>query len=276
VVHLDDTPWKVIVPETDENGQPSFTRKELAHQARMFAIRSGDLIVYRYAPNKKGQQIIDFLQGFHGIIVCDEYRGNLAAIEALGLTVAHCWAHVQTKLKLCDDARFGEPLQSLIRQMYDIENVIDDWPPDKKAAYRRLHTEPLITAFMTLAAQAVAAYTPKHPIAVACTYALRLNTGLRTFLSDGRIPIDNNPIEHGFRPVAISRRNSLFSYSERGARTTALFLSLVQSCRLMDVDPHAYLVWLFGRVAAGVVLDWSALLPTRFQALVTATAAPAA
>lgn len=274
VIHLDDTPWNVIMPETDDQGQVSFERHGVAHQARFFAIRSGDLTLYHYAPNKKGQQIVDFLKDYRGTLVCDEYRGNLAAITILNLKTAHCWAHVQTKIKNSGDHKYGLRLQSLIRQLYDIETATKEWTPESRAAYRREHAGPIIDEFMRLAQEAVQDYTPKHPLAVACAYALRLQKGLRTYLEDGRVPIDNNPIEHSFRPVAISRRNSLFSYCERGARASALFLSLVQSCRQLKVNPHDYLCWLFHRVASDICLDWSTVLPTSFAALHrTATAA---
>ena len=43
------------------------------------------------------------------------------------------------------------------------------------------------------------------------------------------------------RVVAVGRKNWLFAGSMEGARRAALLYSLVQSCKLVDVPPFAYL-----------------------------------
>ena len=59
--------------------------------------------------------------------------------------------------------------------------------------------------------------------------------GLTLFLSDGRIEVDSDTVERSMRPIAMRRRNSLFSGSEVGAET----LAVLASAKLHDLDPQA-------------------------------------
>ena len=64
---------------------------------------------------------------------------------------------------------------------------------------------------------------------------------LVAYLKDGDLEIDNNIIERAIRPVALGRKNWLFSGSEVGAQTAALVISLVGCCKLSNIEPSKYL-----------------------------------
>jgi hypothetical protein len=51
-------------------------------------------------------------------------------------------------------------------------------------------------------------------------------------LTDGRIEMDNNTVERTIRPIAIGRKNSLFSGHEAGAQNWADLASLIETCKL--------------------------------------------
>ena len=53
------------------------------------------------------------------------------------------------------------------------------------------------------------------------------------------------------RPVALSRKNSLFAGSDEGAANWAAVASLVETCKLNSVEPHAYFTDLLTRLAKG-------------------------
>ena len=65
--------------------------------------------------------------------------------------------------------------------------------------------------------------------------------GLTRFLTDRRIPLDNNAAERALRGPVVGRKNHYGSRSIRGTRVAALFYTLCESARLVDVDAHAYL-----------------------------------
>ena len=82
-------------------------------------------------------------------------------------------------------------------------------------------------------------------------YALSRWDGLCRFLEDGRVEIDSNIVERSIRPIALTRKNALFAGSDGGAETWAVIASLIESCKLVDVDPQAYLVDVLTKIANG-------------------------
>ena len=79
-------------------------------------------------------------------------------------------------------------------------------------------------------------------------YTLGLWPTLTTYLQDGAIPIDNNKIENAIRPFMIGRKNFLFSGSPRGAAASAAMYTLVESVKANDLEPWAYLNYLFEKL----------------------------
>ena len=53
-----------------------------------------------------------------------------------------------------------------------------------------------------------------------------------------RGPIDNNVVERAIRPLALNRNNPLFAGSDGGAGHWAVIASLVETCKLLGVEPH--------------------------------------
>jgi transposase len=108
----------------------------------------------------------------------------------------------------------------------------------------------------------------KMPVAKALRYLLNHWDGLGVFLDDGRVEIDSNSIKRRHRVVATVRRNSLFAGSDAGARSWAIFTSLIQTARLNDVDPVAWLTDVLERMASGAVKtnELDRLLPWNWKA----------
>src|SRR5262249_23464058 len=71
-------------------------------------------------------------------------------------------------------------------------------------------------------------------------YGLRHWDGLTRFLDDGRIELDTNIVERSMRPQALTRKNALFAGHDDGAENWAIVASLIEACKLNDVEPQAY------------------------------------
>jgi transposase len=91
----------------------------------------------------------------------------------------------------------------------------------------------------------------QSPLAGAINYARNHWDGLTLFLSDGRVEVDTNTVERSMRPIAMGRRNSLFSGSEGGAESWAILASLVNTAKLHELDPQAYLTDVLERIVSG-------------------------
>ena len=98
----------------------------------------------------------------------------------------------------------------------------------------RVRFEPWLRAKLALISQ-------KTKVAQAIRYALSRWNGLTRFLDDGRIEIDSNVVECTIRPIALNRKNALFAGSDGGGEHWAAIASLIETCKLNGVDPHAYL-----------------------------------
>jgi hypothetical protein len=78
----------------------------------------------------------------------------------------------------------------------------------------------------------------KSPIGEAFKYIVKHWDGLILFLDDGRIELDSNAVE---RSIALNRKNALFAGHDAGAQHWAMIASLIETCKLNGVDPHAWL-----------------------------------
>ena|ERR1700678_2992812 len=59
----------------------------------------------------------------------------------------------------------------------------------------------------------------------------------------------NNAAERALRGLALGRKSWLFAGSERGAERAALMYTLIQTAKLNDVDPQAWLADVLARIA---------------------------
>jgi transposase len=90
---------------------------------------------------------------------------------------------------------------------------------------------------------------PNSSLGQALRYLRRHRQELTKFLSLVNIPLDNNPAERALKPVVLLRKNSMFYRNEHGASISDLLMSLIESCRLNEVDVWDYLLTLLSETA---------------------------
>jgi hypothetical protein len=71
------------------------------------------------------------------------------------------------------------------------------------------------------------------------------------FLDDGRVEMDTNVVERAIRPNTLTRKNALFAGSDGGARHWAIAMTMIQTAKLNDVDPMAWLTDVLQRIVSG-------------------------
>ena len=82
------------------------------------------------------------------------------------------------------------------------------------------------------------------------------------YLDDGRIDIDNSTVERAIRPIALGRKNHLFAGSDGGAARWAIVVSLLDTAKVNEVEPFAYLKDVLERMSSGHPMSWlDELLP---------------
>ena len=102
-------------------------------------------------------------------------------------------------------------------------------------------------------------------VAKAIDYMLTRWSAFTRFLEDGRICLSNNAAERALRGLALGRKSWLFAGSERGAERAALMYTLIQTAKLNDVDPQAWLADVLTRIADLPQTQLAELLPWKWQ-----------
>jgi len=92
-------------------------------------------------------------------------------------------------------------------------------------------------------------HLPKSAVRIAIEYVLTRREAFSRYLDDGLIEIDNNACERCMRSPAIGRRNWLFAGSVDGGHAVAAWLSVIQSARLHEAEPWAYVKDLLTKLA---------------------------
>lgn len=211
-------------------------------------------VVYVYAPDRKAERPIAHLDGFTGILQVDGYGGYRVLAERGDVELAFCWAHVRRRfyeLAAAGPAPIASEALERIAALYAIEAEIRGRSPDERGVIRQDKSRPIIEALEPWLRGKLALISQKTKLAEAIRYALSRWQGLTRFLDDGRIEIDSNVVERAIRPIALNRKNALFAGSDGGGEHWAVIASLIETCKLIGVEPQAYLADVLTRIVNG-------------------------
>jgi transposase len=209
------------------------------------------IVAYVYAPDRKAARPIAHLAGFRGVLQVDGYAGYKVLAERGDVQLAFCWSHVRRRFyELAQGGAAPIATEALTRiaALYRIEHDIRGRSADERRATRQQRSLPLVEAFQPGLRQKLSLISQKTKLAEAIRYALSRWAGLRLFLEDGRIEIDNNAVERAIRPLALNRKNALFAGSDGGAEHWAVIASLIETCKLLGTEPHNYLADVITRI----------------------------
>lgn len=103
--------------------------------------------------------------------------------------------------------------------------------------------------------------------AKAMEYSLKRWDALTRFLDDGRICMTNNAAERAVRGIAVGRKNWTFAGSDSGGQRAAVIYTLIETCKLNDVDPRAWLADVLARIADHPARRIAELLPWNWKAI---------
>lgn len=267
---MDETPAPVLNPGSGKTKKGYFWA--LARDDRAWNGPEPPGVVFTYAPGRSGKYASEILQGFSGILQVDGYAGynrvlDLRDNQPIGL--AYCWAHARRKLyELTHNnvAPIAEDGLKQIAALYRIEAQARRQSADKRLTIRQQKSAPKITAFKIWLDQARSRVSAKSPTGEALKYIAKYWEGLILFLDDGRIEMDSNAVERTIRPIALQRKNALFAGHDAGAQNWAMLASLIETCKLNQVEPHAYLTGVLTAIVNGhKQKDIGQLLPWNFK-----------
>ena len=208
-------------------------------------------VAFVYAADRTASRPIAPLAGFRGVLQVDGYEAyKTLAKRGGGVQLAFCWSHVRRAFYELAGPIAAETL-ARIAALYRVEAEIRGRLAQERRDARQARSRPVIEALEPWLREKLALISQKSQLADAIRYALTRWAGLTLFLDDGRVELDTNVVERAIRPLALSRKNSLFAGSDGGAEHWAVIASLIETCKLVGVEPRTYLADVITRIVEG-------------------------
>jgi len=277
-IHGDDTTVPVMAKgKTDTARLWVYVRDD-----RPFAGSDPPAALFHYSRDRRGEHPQAHLTAWAGILQADAYGGyNELYREGRDpgpVLEAACFAHARRKFfELADvvsSARkksrgqrssmiYPIALEAVQRldALFDIERAINGKSPAERVATRQELSAPLMAELHTWLTAQVAKLSRGHDLTKACLYMLKRWDAFTRFLDDGRICLTNNAAERALRCVPLGRKAWLFCGSDRGGQRAAIIYTLIQTAKLNDVDPQAWLADVLARIADHPATRLDELLP---------------
>ena len=82
------------------------------------------------------------------------------------------------------------------------------------------------------------------------------------YRNDGNYTIDNSLAERSIRPMTVERKNSLFFCSKEGAKASAIFHTIIETCKQLGLSAREYIKNFLKEVSLGRT-DWQNLTPAK-------------
>ncbi len=277
-VHGDDTTVPVMAKSKTRTGRLwAYVRDD-----RPFGGHDPPAAVFFYSRDRTGDHPERHLAGYAGILQADAYAGFnrlYAGDRRPGpITEAACWSHGRRKFFVLADvaakARGKLPviaplaLEAVKRidAIFDIEREINGQTADERLAVRRDRVTPIVSDLEAWMRAERARLSRHSEVAKAMDYMLKRWAAFTRFLDDGRICLTNNAAERALRGIALGRKSWLFAGSDRGGERAAVMYTLIQTAKLNDIDPQAWLADVLARINDHKINDLAALLPWRWAA----------
>ena len=259
VIHFDETYFQV-------NREPG---KAASTKSYMWVMCSGKgsppTIIYNYSPRREQSVFCNLIQDYRGFLMTDGYSAyNITDKAGSGIVHLNCMAHARRKFsdvlksleKRCikqDDTRMAISTEAikLIAKLYATEKKIREkeeegcpMTAEEIACFRQEKSKPVMLEIKNKLEEWKKKVTPKSSTGIAVNYFLNHYEQLSRYITDGRLPIDNNLAENNIRPFTLGRKNWLFNDTVKGAETSAIFYSIIRTAVANGLEPYWYMRYL--------------------------------
>jgi transposase len=250
-IHADDTTVPVLAKGKTRTGRLwTYVRDD-----RPFGGPDPPAAVFFYSRDRGGEHPERHLADYAGLMQADAYAGFNRLYDPARrpgpIVEAACWAHARRKffdLARLKKAPIAIEAVQRIDALFAIEREINGVTPEERLRVRRERSRPLVADLETWLRAQRAKLSTKNETAKAIDYSLKRWPALTRFLDDGRLCLSNNAAERGVRGIAVGRHNWTFAGSDAGAERAAAIYTLIETAKLNDVDPRAWLADVLARL----------------------------
>jgi transposase len=234
----------------------------------MLGDRSQPYTIYDFSETEHSMYPEKILKGFKGVLLSDGTNKFNGIIEA-GASSANCWAHVHCRFEeawVNDNVGVEFPM-GVVKSLFDIERVVKDLSEEQRKDIRERIAKPKIDLLKAWLDENVDKEPPKTKLSDAISYTLNRWEALCLYVDTGFVDISNNSCERSIKPVVQGRVNWLFAGSVEGGHTSAVLMSLVQTCERLKINAFEYLKDVFTHFPSANMRDIDDFLPDRWQTL---------
>ena len=191
-LHADETPLRVL--DKDKKGS--------THRGYYWVYHNSldDLVFFDYQQGRGREGPQQILDGYTGYLQTDGYSVYNIVEEKTDANLLHCWAHGRRKFheSVQSDPEQAQHALTLIGKLYEIEREAKEkkLSVDQLKNLRQKEAKPVLDELRVWMTEAYINAKPKSPIGNALAYCLKLWDKLVIYTTDGRLNIDNNPVEN--------------------------------------------------------------------------------
>ena len=246
LIHCDETPFKLVVPEKTSNSKAYMW---VYHTMETYG--SPPIFIYEYQDGRSSDMPRNFLKNYVGTLVTDGYQvyHKIAEERPDELKVAGCWAHCKRKfddvlkaLKTTNPkGAISAEAHKRIAAIYHVDHLCKTSSLEERLENRQRSVKPLVDAFFDwLKSIDTTGLDRSGGLYGAIRYALNQEPYLRTFLDDPIVPLDNNDAERSIKKFCVGKHSWHMISSKRGARASAILYSLAETSKANGLKPYEY------------------------------------
>ena len=212
-----------------------------------------------------------FLKDWNGILQTDGYQAY-DQVGGPGLIHVGCWAHARRKFidAVKVNPKDGAAIAMVTRMdalfLVDRHAREQQWNAEQRAALRREHAQSFVDEIHAGCLNLRQQVLPKSATGEAVNYTLNMWAKLRRCFDHAEVELSNNIAENSMRPVALGRKNWLHVGSAKSGPKVAAILSVVESCRRLDVPVKDYLLAVLPGMSGRKRSELARLTPANWKA----------
>lgn len=205
----------------------------------------GKAVFFEWHTSRSSECLDKTLKGFRGIVQSDGYSAYGSYLKrhpSAEIDLAACWAHARRKFhEARNESPFSARMLQEIQELYKIEADLRTDPTLDRRSVRQEKSLPILHRIGLQLQADQSKHLPKSQTGKAINYTLGLWNRLLVYTEHSEVEIDNNLVENAIRPTAIGKKNWLFFGSAGAGKTSAIYYTLLETCRKLDLNPNEYL-----------------------------------
>ena len=244
LLHHDDTTMKILKAVSQDSD-----RKGVFTTGVVSVLETGQRIALFFTGHKHaGENLIDLLQKRSDQLdkplqMCDALSRNMPA--GLQTIVGHCLAHGRRRFVEIVENVPNECLfvLSRLKEVYHCDDETQGMTDRDRLAYHQQHSAPKMAELHDWMNKQIDEHRvePNSSLGQAIGYMLKHWEKLTLFLRQKGAPLDNNICERALKKAILNRKNAYFYKTLNGARVGDLYMGLIHTCELNQVNPFDYL-----------------------------------